>query len=87
VNQPNLQLKMKTVKASYIFGYMLALLWEKQLQLRVMQEQQEIFVYDILRPMTSEHLPTNMYLEQETPCYSPWYLSVLNNNSFVYMEL
>jgi len=87
VNQPNLQLKMKTVKASYIFGYMLALLWEKQkIQVRAMQKH-EIFVNDILRPMTSEHLPTNMYLEQVKPCYSPWYLSVLNNNSFVYMEL
>jgi len=79
---------MKTVKASYIFSYILALLWEKQpIQARVMQEQQEIFVHDILRTMTSEYLPTYMYLEQVMPCYSPWYLAVLNYNSFVYMEL
>jgi len=37
---------------------------KKQIQARVMQEQQEIFVYDIQRPITSEYLPTIMYLEQ-----------------------
>ena len=37
--------------------------------------------------MEIEHLPTNKYLEQVTPSHSPSYLSVLNNNSFVYMEL
>jgi len=59
---------MKTVKASYIFSYILALLWKKQpIQARVMQEQQEIFVHDILRTMTSENLPTYMYLEQVMP--------------------
>ena len=38
-------------------------LGEKTNPRRVTQEQQEIFVYDILRPMTREHLPTIMYLE------------------------
>jgi len=66
----------------------MVLIWEnQQIQARVMQEQQEIFVHNILKQMTSENLPKNMFLEQVTPCYSPWYLSVLNNNSFVYMEL
>jgi hypothetical protein len=79
---------MKTVKASYIICYVLALLWEKQqIQASVTQEQQEIFVYDILRPTTSEHLSTIMYLLQVTPCNSPCYLPVLSNNIFVRMEL
>ena len=80
--------KVTTVKASYIFCYMLALLWEnQQFQVRVMQEQQEILVHDILRTMTSEHLPTILYLEQLTPCYSPCCLAVLSNSNFVFMEM
>ena len=88
VTRPKLPLNMKTVKTSYIFCYVLALLWEnQQIQARGTQEQQEIFVHDILRPMTSEHLPTIMYLEQVKPYYSPWYLAVLSNNNFVFMEM
>jgi len=68
--------------------YVLALLWEyQQIQARVTQEQQEIFDYGILRPMTSEHLPKIMYLEQVTPLYRPCYLSVLSNNNFAFMEI
>jgi hypothetical protein len=79
---------MKTLKASYISCYVLALIWEKQqIQARVTQEQQEIFLNDILRPITIEHLPTIMYLEQVTCCYSPCYLVALRNSIFVYMEL
>jgi hypothetical protein len=43
-------------------------------------------VYDILRPMTSEHVATITYLEQVTSCYSPCYLAVLSNN-FVFMAM
>jgi uncharacterized membrane protein YqhA len=42
-------IKMKIVKASSIFLLRAALFWEKQqIQQRVKQGQQEIFVYDIL---------------------------------------
>jgi len=80
---------MKTLKASYIFFYVLASVWDnQQIQARVRQEKQEIFVCDVLRPMTSEHLPTITYLEQVTLCYSPCYLSVLSNkNNFMFMEM
>jgi hypothetical protein len=38
-----------------MFYYVLALVWKKQqLEAGVTQEQQEIFLYDILRPMTIE---------------------------------
>jgi hypothetical protein len=37
---------------------MMVLIWEnQQIQARVMQEQQEIFVHNILKQMTSENLP------------------------------
>jgi hypothetical protein len=80
---------MKTLKASYIFLYVLALAWEEQnIQEKETQEQKEISVYDNPRPITREQLPTTMYLEQVLPCYNPCYLAVLsNNNKFVYMEM
>jgi len=74
---------MKTEKESYICCYMLAFVWEnQQIQARITQNKLEIFVHNILRPMKSEHLPTYMYFEKITPCYSSWDLSVLINNSF-----
>jgi cytochrome P450 len=46
-------------------GYVLALLGENQhIQARVMQEQQDIFGDDILRPVRSDDLPRMVYLEQ-----------------------
>jgi cytochrome P450 len=45
--------------------FMLALLGENQhIQARVMQEQEDIFSDDILRPVRSEDLPRMVYLEQ-----------------------
>jgi hypothetical protein len=45
--------------------YVLALLGENQhIQARVMQEQEDIFSDDILRPVRSEDLPRMVYLEQ-----------------------
>jgi hypothetical protein len=80
---------MKTLKASFILRYVLAMAWEKQqIQVRVTQGHQEIFLYDILRLMTREHLPTIVYLEQVKHCYCPCYLEVRsNNNNFMYMEM
>jgi cytochrome P450 len=50
-------------------GYVLALLGENQhIQERVMQEQHEIFVDDILRPVRSDDLPRMVYLEQVGNC-------------------
>jgi cytochrome P450 len=50
-------------------GYVLALLGENQhIQERVMQEQQDIFGDDILRPVRSEDLPRMVYLEQVGNC-------------------
>ncbi len=46
-------------------GYVLALLGDNQhIQERVMQEQQDIFGDDILRPVRSNDLPRMVYLEQ-----------------------
>jgi cytochrome P450 len=46
-------------------GYVLVLLGENQhIQARVMQEQQDIFGDDILRPVRSDDLPRMVYLEQ-----------------------
>jgi cytochrome P450 len=46
-------------------GYVLALLADNQhIQERVMQEQQDIFGDDILRPVRSDDLPRMVYLEQ-----------------------
>jgi cytochrome P450 len=46
-------------------GYVLALLGENQhIQARVMEEQQDIFGDDILRPVRSDDLPRMVYLEQ-----------------------
>jgi hypothetical protein len=46
-------------------GYVLALLGENHnIQARVMQEQQDIFGDDILRPVRSDDLPRMVYLEQ-----------------------
>ena len=45
--------------------YVLALLGENQhIQAKVMQEQEDIFSDDILRPVSSEDLPRMVYLEQ-----------------------
>ena len=50
-------------------GYVLALLGDNQhIQERVMQEQQDIFGDDILRPVRSEDLPRMVYLEQVGNC-------------------
>jgi cytochrome P450 len=50
-------------------GYVLALLGENQhIQARVMQEQQDIFGDDILRPVRSDDLPRMVYLEQVGNC-------------------
>jgi len=53
-------------------GYVLALLGDKQhIQERVMQEQQDIFGDDILRPVRSDDLPRMVYLEQVGNCLLP----------------
>ena len=50
---------------SNALGYVMALLAENQhIQERVMQEQQDIFGDDILRPVRSDDLPRMVYLEQ-----------------------
>jgi len=50
-------------------GYVLALLGDNQhIQERVMQEQQDIFGDDILRPVRSDDLPRMVYLEQVGNC-------------------
>ena len=50
-------------------GFVLALLGENQhIQERVMQEQQDIFADDILRPVRSDDLPSMVYLEQVGNC-------------------
>jgi len=55
VIHPKWPLKIKVLKEPYMFYYVLALVWKKQqLEAGVTQEQQEIFLYDILRPMTIE---------------------------------
>jgi cytochrome P450 len=54
-----------TETTSITCGYVLALLGENQhIQARVMQEQQDIFGDDILRPVRSDDLPRMVYLEQ-----------------------
>jgi cytochrome P450 len=54
-----------TETTSNACGYVLALLGENQhIQARVMQEQQDIFGDDILRPVRSDDLPRMVYLEQ-----------------------
>jgi len=53
-------------------GYVLALLGDNQnIQERVMQEQQDIFGDDILRPVRSDDLPRMVYLEQVGNCFLP----------------
>ena len=50
-------------------GYVLALLGDNQhIQERVMQEQQNIFGEDFLRPVRSDDLPRMVYLEQVGDC-------------------
>ena len=50
-------------------GYVLALLADNQhIQERIMQEQQDIFGDDILRPVRSDDLPRMVYLEQVGNC-------------------
>ena len=54
-----------TETTSTACGYVLALLGENQhIQERVIQEQQDIFGDDILRPVRSNDLPRMVYLEQ-----------------------
>ena len=58
-----------TETTSYACGYVLALLGENQhIQEIIMQEQQEIFGDDILRPVRSDDLPRMVYLEQVGNC-------------------
>jgi cytochrome P450 len=58
-----------TATTSHACGYVLALLGENQhIQERVMQEQQDIFGDDILRPVRSDDLPRMVYLEQVGNC-------------------
>jgi hypothetical protein len=58
-----------TDTTSIACGYVLALLGENQhIQERVMQEQQDIFGDDILRPVRSDDLPRMVYLEQVGNC-------------------
>jgi len=58
-----------TETVSIVCGYVLALLGENQhIQERVMQEQQDIFRDDILRPVRSDDLPRMVYLEQVSNC-------------------
>jgi len=59
----------KTDSTSNACGYVLALLGENQhIQERIMQEQQDIFGVDILRPVRSDDLPRMVYLEQVDNC-------------------
>jgi hypothetical protein len=58
-----------TETVSTASGFVLALLGENQhIQERVMQEQQDIFDDDILRPVRSDDLPRMVYLEQVGNC-------------------
>jgi cytochrome P450 len=58
-----------TETTSNACGYVLALLGENQdIQARVMQEQQDIFGDDILRPVRSDDLPRMEYLDQVSNC-------------------
>jgi cytochrome P450 len=58
-----------TETVSTACGYVLALLGDNQhIQERVMQEQQDIFGNDILRPVSSDDLPRMVYLEQVGNC-------------------
>ena len=58
-----------TETTATVCGYALALLGENQhIQERVMQEQQDIFGDDILRPVRSDDLPRMVYLEQVGNC-------------------
>ena len=58
-----------TDTTSHACGYVLALLGENQhIQESVMQEQQDIFGDDILRPVRSDDLPRMVYLEQVGNC-------------------
>jgi cytochrome P450 family 4 len=58
-----------TETTSNACAYVLALLGENQhIQERVMQEQQDIFGDDILRPVRSDDLPRMVYLEQVSNC-------------------
>jgi cytochrome P450 len=58
-----------TETTSIACGYVLALLGENQnIQARVMQEQQDIFGDDHLRPVRSDDLPRMVYLEQVGSC-------------------
>jgi cytochrome P450 len=58
-----------TATTSEVCGYVLALLAENQhIQERVMQEQQDIFGDDILRPVRSDDLPRMVYFEQVGNC-------------------
>jgi cytochrome P450 len=58
-----------TETTSIACGYVLALLGDNQhMQERVMQEQQDIFGDDILRPVRSDDLPRMVYLEQVGNC-------------------
>jgi cytochrome P450 len=58
-----------TETTSLACGYVLALLGENQhIQERVMQEQQDIFGDDILRPVRSDDLQRMVYLEQVGNC-------------------
>ena len=65
----------ETENISTACGYVLALLGENQLiQEMVMQEQQDIFRDDILRPVRSDDLPRMVYLEQVGNCLLRSYL-------------
>ena len=58
-----------TETTSNACGYVLALLADNQhVQERIMQEQQDIFGDDILRPVRSDDLPRMVYLEQVGNC-------------------
>ena len=58
-----------TETTSTACGFVLALLGDNQhIQERVLQEQQDIFGDDILRPVRSDDLPRMVYLEQVGKC-------------------
>ena len=58
-----------TKTASTACGHVLAFLGDNQhIQERIMQEQQDIFGDDILRPVRSDDLPRMVYLEQVGNC-------------------
>ena len=59
----------RTENISVVCCYVLALLGDNQhIQERVVQEQQDIFGDDILRPVRSDDLPRMVYLEQVGSC-------------------